>query len=290
MFHNGTRNIVILTGFLAKTETPGVRRLYQNVAALTYIPVLVSEGDQTPDMAPVDLSGPLVFDGAEPAVRGDFIGAASLQSIRAATNFMKVGDRTKLPILDFAPLDPEKISFNNGKESSQKVLVLKDDILSQLSEGPSTWGLVGMDVMAGWVREGVEAPSKNRLMNRLILSGLPGGVGPLVDDDDRSFRAMTFDVGPTSESSIEARLYHDMRFWSSATRIVASTVSPITLAGTLRCKFDKDRAERFSYIDTLDVYAASGEDMPDGVPAWMIERVRDTQRRRSVNLEPANLA
>lgn len=270
MFLNGTRNIVILTGFLALTDQPTVRRLFQNVAAATYVTVLVPEGTDLPNMAPVDLSGSIVIHEGEVAVRANFIEAASERSFIGAKNFLKTGGAgEELERLDFMPLEQ---------------WTLKPEIAGQLRLAGSTWGLSDLDEMAGWVAEGVANPPKQRLMNRIILTGLPVKFGRRVDSGERIYNPCEMMIGP-NDQLVEARLYNDMRFWSSVTRIVARATSPITVTGTLRAKYDKASGGRNVFIDSVDVYAATTEDLPGGVPTWMRDQIQATIDRRKVDLE-----
>ncbi len=270
MFLNGTRNIVILTGFLATTDDPKVRRLFQNVAAATYTTILVPEETAVGNMAPVDLSGPIVTHDGEIAVRADFIGPASERSFLGVKNFLKTGHAgEKIEIIDFNPLHEWKLT---------------PEYAAQLVAEESTWGLSNLDEMAGWVAEGIAVPPKQRFMNRVIITGLPVKFGRRVVLDERIYNPCDVLLGP-GESPVEVRLYNDMRLWSSVTRIVAGATSPITLTGTLRAKFDPETGGRKVFIDAVDVYAATSEDIPEGVPAWMSEQIQATLDRRKVDLE-----
>lgn len=272
MHYAGTRNIAILTGFLASTSTPGVRRLYQNVAAATYTTILVADDARFGHMAPVDLSGPILLADGEPAVRADYIEPATLGSILGCRNFTKTGGAgPELEVIDFNP--------NVNWQPSP-------DVVAQLREGESNWGITGTDEMAGWIRDGIENPPRQRLMNRVITTGLPVDFGRRIDSGDRIYNPCGLILGE-GDHRIDVRLYNDMRQWSSVARIVAAAVSPITVVGTLRAKFDPEIAGRRVFLDAVDVYAANTEDLPEGVPAWMNRRIRDRVERRAVNLEPA---
>lgn len=270
VFLNGTRNIVILTGFLATTETPTVRRLFQNVAAATYTTVIVSADCALPDMAAVDVSGPIVTHEGAVAMRADFICPASEQSFMGVKNFLKTGHAgEKIEVLDFNPLHEWQ---------------LKPELATQLRSGESNWGLSDLDEMAGWVAEGIAVPPKQRFMNRLIITGLPVKFGRRVVLNDRIYNPCDLLLGP-GETPVEVRLYNDMRLWSSVTRIVAGATSPITITGTLRAKFDPETGGRKVFVDAVDVYAATTEDLPNGVPSWMSEKIQETLDRRKVDLE-----
>lgn len=273
MHLDGARNIAILTGFLAATDQPGVRRLFQNIAAATYT-LVVMPGDAAAiaHMAPVDLSGPVVLHEGEPAVRADWIRPATAQSISGCRNFIKTsGAGEELERIDFDP--------NINWQPSPA-------IVAQLTEGPSTWGIGEVDEMAGWIRDGIQNPPRQRLMNRVILTGLPADFGRRIDTGDRIYNPCTLLLGDGTK--VEVRLYNDMRQWSSVARIVAGAVSPITVVGTLRAKFDRDAGGRKVFIDAVDVYAANTEDLPAGVPAWMSQRIRERIDRRAINLAPAS--
>lgn len=270
MFLNGTRNIVILTGFLATTDDPKVRRLFQSVAAATYTTIVLAEATDLPNMAPVDLSGPIVTHDGTVAVRADFLAPASERSFLGAKNFLKTGQAgEELEVLDFNPLEDWQ---------------LKPEHAAQLAAVESNWGLSDLDEMAGWVAEGIAKPPRQRFMNRLIITGLPVKFGRRVDLGDRIYNPCDVLLGP-GQTPVEVRLSNDMRLWSSVTRIVALASSPITITGTLRAKFDKETGGRKIFIDAVDVYAATSEDIPNGVPAWMSEQIQATLDRRKVDLE-----
>jgi len=270
MFTHGNRNIVALTGFLGTTENPLLRSIHQGVLADTRLDVRVPEGCTIPDMAPVDLSGPMDIYEGRLVVRADWIGPATAQSMAGLSNFRKVGDAPEeAPRIDF---DPVGIEWK-----------ARPEIAEHFAEGPSTWGLEDLDAQAGWLYEGIKSPPKGKLMARCLLTGIPSHVGRRIQSADRIHTPMMLTVAPGVELPI--RLYNEMRRWSSIARLLVGATSPITVTGMFRAKYDHETGGRIAFIEAADVYAACREDLPSGTPAWMLEAIRAANSRRSVDLE-----